>query len=376
MTKQRISWIDIAKAIGLAGVIMVHSLPRDGFTSILTGSVIPIFFILYGIGHNNEKHRGNLKKYITARFRGLMIPYFILTAVMILLYWVTYPWVDFGFTPLDFVFWSIYGNGPPGRITHLWFLRVMFFAIILFSFLDKYLYDKPLVRYIILLGSPQVAIMLKSASGVQFLPYAVDAVFVALSFMMLGNELRRFRHMASWSISPSFDAVAVPVSLVVYTILSWANGFVNIGESLYGQWIYLYFITGFLGTYVMCVLSYYISIHSRRLTAIATSFNRYGQEVYEIHPLIIETNVQLLGELTLLNAITVYPGTPLFLLNLPMAIFLSWFIGAKVVSRSSILRFVFTGRSQKPPERKPSVPISVPTEEGGEYATPPVTGTQ
>ena len=142
MTEKRESWITIAKAVALVLVIFIHSTPRDALSGFLTGFVMPAFFILYGVAHNSRKCRDNLKKYTLNRARALMIPYFVISLVMLAMYFVVYPQVDFGFPPSDFIFWTIYGNGPLGRVTHLWFLRTMFFAIILYSLVDYYLHDK------------------------------------------------------------------------------------------------------------------------------------------------------------------------------------------------------------------------------------------
>ena len=364
MTKHRLAWIDFAKAAALIIVILVHSTPRDELSGILTGFVIPVFFILYGIGHNNVKHRDNLKKYIYGRFRGLMIPYIILSIGMVLLYWSLYPGVDVNLTPLDFVFWTIYGNGPPARVTHLWFLRTMFFAIILFSLIDKYLHDHPKARYAIILLLPQAAISLKAVLGMDLIPYAVDAVLVALSFMMLGNELRRYIRMSPWTISPTYDAIAAPIALGLCVLLAWINGFVNMGASTYGSWIYLYLVTGFLGTYALCVFSYYATEYSSRLTAAAESFNKYGQEIYEVHPLIIQANVEFLGGLPILAPLAFYPGAPLFLLNFPLAIILSYLFGRFLVSRFRVLQFIFRGWTIKP-ARETSFSIPDPNGENG-----------
>ena len=129
MTRKRVSWIDLAKSLSLILVITVHSLEINLFSAILTGVAIPAFFILYGLAHNNEKHRYNVKNLLRARFMALMIPYFILSIAMLLIYASTYSMFDLGLTPEEFVFWTIYGNGPIQRVSHLWYLRTMFFAI-------------------------------------------------------------------------------------------------------------------------------------------------------------------------------------------------------------------------------------------------------
>jgi fucose 4-O-acetylase-like acetyltransferase len=367
MTDIRISWIDIAKAVSLVSVILIHSTPRDFVSAILTGFVMPAFFILYGVAHNNEKHRSNLREYLSGRFKSLMIPYLILSFVMIVMYYLFYPQINLGFTPLDALFWFIYGNGPIGRVTHLWFLRTMFFAIVLFSIIDKFLNNKSgLTRLSIILGAPVLGVFFKYATGVELVPWGADAVLISLSFIMIGHEIRRVNQLLPWSIDKLFDGVTVLVSLIVYVLLASFNGFVNIGESLYGQSILIYIVTGVLGTYVLCALSYHLSRENRVISRLAARFNKFGQEIYELHPLMIELNVQIFGGLAIWNLLIVYPGALLFLANFISALIVPYFLASQVIRRSRPLQFIFLGRSNPRgtiPQAQPEIPEIYPEPE-------------
>ncbi|MGY5872188.1 MAG: acyltransferase [Candidatus Thorarchaeota archaeon] len=362
MTEKRESWITIAKAVALVLVIFIHSTPRDALSGFLTGFVMPAFFILYGVAHNSRKCRDNLKKYTLNRARALMIPYFVISLVMLAMYFVVYPQVDFGFPPSDFIFWTIYGNGPLGRVTHLWFLRTMFFAIILYSLVDYYLHDKSSAsRLVIAALAPAIGVMLKFGTGVTLVPWGLDAVFIALSFMIIGGEIRRYRHLAPWSVTPIVDVIGLGGTIFAYSVFTLLNGFVNIGESVYGVSIYYYMYTGILGTYIVCLLSYYAGKYSSRITRYATSFNKFGQEIYETHPLIIEVNVQLLGGLAILGSLAFYPGAPLLIINFPLAIILSYLFAHLVIRRSGALQLAFLGfRKRSETQVKLTFPVPVP----------------
>ncbi len=371
MTEKRESWITIAKAVALVLVIFIHSNPaRDSFSSFLTGMVMPAFFVLYGVAHNSGKSRGNLKKYFVGRARALMIPYFVLTLAMLVMYAAFYPFVDFGFTPTDFAFYSIYGNGPLGRVTHLWFLRTMFFAIILFAFVDRFLHNKSIAfRLILLASAPAIGVFLKYGTGVELVPWGMDSVFIALSFMMMGSEIRRYRHLSPWSVNSYVDVIGLTIAFVAYSYFTSVNGFVNIGESLYGISIYNYMFTGILGTYIVCLLSFYAGKYSNRLTRYATSINKVGQEIYEVHPLIIEFNVQFLGGLAIWGALAFYPGAPLLIINFLSAIIISYLIATQVIGRFGVLQLVFMGfRKTKEAYPKPTFPVPEPNGNGNNHA--------
>jgi hypothetical protein len=193
--------------------------------------------------------------------------------------------------------------------------------------------------------------MIKTVMGVELVPWGIDSVFITLSFIMIGNEIRRQDEFSSWSISTSIDAIAISISMIVFVWLSLNNGFVNVGEGLYGESIYIHMITGVLGTYILSVLSYHLCRHSV-VSNLLSKFIKYGQEIYELHPLMIELNVQVLGGVLVLGVLVIYPNNPLFLVNLLSGIFVSWLIASKIISKSRILRFMFLGKPLKNVEAK------------------------
>jgi fucose 4-O-acetylase-like acetyltransferase len=370
MTEKRESWITLAKAVALVLVIYIHSMPRNEISAYLTGFVMPAFFLLYGVTHNSKKVRNNLTKYISNRARALMIPYFALGFLMFIMYVVTYPTVDLGFPPVDYLFWTVYGNGPLGRVTHLWFLRTMFFAIILFSLLDRYLHDKSAIfRYFLIVVTPAIGVTFKFATGVEIVAWGIDSVFIALSFMLVGSEIRKHNQLKPWTKGPRIDLVVFLTALAVYSYLSLSNSFVNIGESLYGNSIYIYMVTGVLGTYIVSLLSFYALKRFTSLERYATSFNNLGQEIYENHPLMIEFNVQVLGGLAIWESLSFIPGGGMSLLNFAFSMIVSYFIASQVISRSGILQLMFLG-FRKPPITFPKQTFPVPEPNGTDDIEP------
>ncbi|MHA2424946.1 MAG: hypothetical protein ACXAEF_09175, partial [Candidatus Thorarchaeota archaeon] len=75
-----------------------------------------------------------------------------------------------------------------------------------------------------------------------------------------------------------------------------------------------------------------------------SKFNNYAQEIYELHPMLIELNVQLVGGFAIWNLFLIFPDTPLFVFNLLTAVFLSWLIASKVITKSRVLQFMFLGK--------------------------------
>jgi hypothetical protein len=113
--------------------------------------------------------------------------------------------------------------------------------------------------------------------------------------------------------------------------------------SIYGVNIYLYLVTGLLGTYMLSILSYH-ACSNFDIARTISRFNDYAQEIYELHPMMIELNAQLVGGIALFNLIVIVPDSPLFLFNLLTAVFLSWLIASKVITKSRVLQVMFLGR--------------------------------
>jgi hypothetical protein len=122
-------------------------------------------------------------------------------------------------------------------------------------------------------------------------------------------------------------------------------------------------MTGVLGTYIVCLLSYYATQRFATIGRYATAFNDLGQEIYETHPLIIEANVQLLGGLTIWESLVLYPGAPLLILNFPLSIIISFLFAKYVIRRFGILQLMFLG-FRKPKDTHPKLTFPVPEPNG------------
>jgi fucose 4-O-acetylase-like acetyltransferase len=109
----------------------------EAAVTLLASFAIALFFIMAGMTYNGDKHRSNLKTYAISRGRQLLIPYFVLYIIMIVAFVPLAGSVDTYLTPADVVFWFLYGAGPPGQATHLWFLPVLYFGLLLFIAIES-----------------------------------------------------------------------------------------------------------------------------------------------------------------------------------------------------------------------------------------------
>lgn len=128
-TNQRKAWIDVLKGITIFFVVLGHNpflsnLPTKVFNVIFSFH-IPLFFVISGYLFNSNV---SCKDLFDKRFKSLLKPY-IFTCIAISLLYIM---IKNKPSPLWYLFWVIYGNGPnlPKTLFHLWFLPNLFLVTI------------------------------------------------------------------------------------------------------------------------------------------------------------------------------------------------------------------------------------------------------
>ena len=125
MNKRRLSWLDMARGIGILLVVTGHVWDRENAaTTILYSFHVPLFFIISGIlmRYTRQEQR-SMKQLTAARVHSLLIPYFFYEAVFVLLWGI-----------LNHFDYSAQGHAPWDSLrmdpvnTPIWFLAVAFFA--------------------------------------------------------------------------------------------------------------------------------------------------------------------------------------------------------------------------------------------------------
>lgn len=287
VVQERLDWIEMAKGIGVTFVVLVHSIiPRiDPVTIHLSSFTIPLFFVLTGLTYNNEKHRTHLRNLATSRARQILIPYFSLYVIMMVLFIPLSPSIETYLTPDQLLFWFLYGSGPPDSATHLWFLQVLFLALMLFAALDRITYSLPRAfRWVMSLLLVLAADVIWSLFRPVLVPWRISSVLVAASMMIIGNEMRRLRGLKRWSYGSRIrNMIDVLLVATVLLTLSQLNGFTDMAVDRYGVSLWLYVPAGVLGS----VLVFQVSSLLDRFTVSKRAFLALGsvsQEVYEVHP--------------------------------------------------------------------------------------------
>jgi polysaccharide biosynthesis protein PslL len=136
-TNQRKAWIDVLKGIAIMFVVLGHNplitaCPK--IFNIIFSFHIPLFFFISGYLFSPNTAGGYLCK---KRFNSLIRPYLFTVGVISL----TYILVKSSPSPLWYIFWTFYGNGPnlPKLVFHLWFLPNLFLVTLLTWLFFRYI---------------------------------------------------------------------------------------------------------------------------------------------------------------------------------------------------------------------------------------------
>lgn len=82
--KGRITWIDNVKFFAICLVVWGHSSIPEELKVWLYSFHMPLFFFLSGNTFNEIKWKNNFKKFLVSRINGMIIPYLLLSVVVVL----------------------------------------------------------------------------------------------------------------------------------------------------------------------------------------------------------------------------------------------------------------------------------------------------
>ncbi|NWF96349.1 MAG: acyltransferase [Candidatus Thorarchaeota archaeon] len=361
---RRSQWIDASKGIGLLCVITVHSMIPDinPVTIHLSSFTIPLFFILAGLTYNSDAHRYDLRHFVMSRGRQYLIPYFMLYLLTLVLFSLLQPYVATYLTPDQLLFWFFYGSGPPDAATHLWFLPVMYFGLVLFALIDRLTAHLPTASRIpFLFLLPFLASVVEATLSLQgsLVPWHLNAVLISTTFSLIGNQLRRLNGLNEWSIgSAARDLALASAGTMVLLLLSSVNGFTDIAVDNTGASVWLYMVNGTMGSAIVFTVAGHVARSGGRVRGSLVSLGNYSQEVYEIHPImfyLVPVSLVLLGWTSTQIAACHSIFWPL---RLVIGTGVSFLAAKKVISRHRITRLMFRGSTA---ERKPPLPSTRPT---------------
>lgn len=293
MEKKRVLWMDIAKAMGILVVLVVHAELDLGLITYLGGMFyMPVFFVLAGMTFSyrpDEKFSVFLKK----KAKRLLVPYFGYNLFLFAFFFVKDSLLTGNVTRASFfpLLGMLYSRNCLVRMDQVsnvffmqilnaptWFLTGLFVTLMIFWVLMQG--SKGDWKKLLLLngGVLFLAVLIHYFCPI-LLPWSIDCALYAVSFLVLGklaaeqNAVERIYH------SP----VLLLITAAVFVGFSFLNGSVNISVADYGHSMLLYLIVGTTGSLLCMVCAMFLEKHAKLLAKICAWLGRHTLPILCLH---------------------------------------------------------------------------------------------
>ena len=274
--KNRIEYIDIAKAIAIFCVVLGHTVFESAsLKTVLYSFHMPLFFVLSGMVMQRKDDMASAE-YLKRKAYALLIPYFV-----------------WGFIYARFsvksVIFLLYGTREAllraASQSSLWFLPVLFLAVLIAqTFIQKLENPRYKAGCVVLLFTLGFSVPHFWMGD----PFGIDIALVAAGFILLGNVIKDRVSGKMWA--------AFPVCLLALTVGIYFNapraGFVLMGNADYGD--PLLFLLGSLGgTGLIILLAYFANFLPKKRLLVEIGQNTLG--IFLLHKPIVEFAITLCG---------------------------------------------------------------------------------
>lgn len=240
----RLPYIDAAKGIGILLVVLGHIVPVDSHVKgFLYSFHMPLFFILAGmVLPCAEKIEGaSFLQLFLKRCKSLLLPYFLVGGGYSLV--VT--------RSIKRALYLFYGSGfavhAAGSISSLWFLPVLFLAVLMAFLLVKY----GCSVWLSIIGMFIAGMLMPEVCKYGW-PFGLDVAFVATAFVLMGFALKGFVTRCElkwyWMTLIALVLLLIPWGFWKFN-MSMSPAYVSMWKGSYGNigWFLLNALAGAFG---------------------------------------------------------------------------------------------------------------------------------
>lgn len=254
----RILYVDYMKAVAMILVIMGHvNFANEPVKAWIYSFHMPAFFFCTGLV---LKMGGkiSLKDTLQNKLHRLMLPY-LLWALLYAKFTVP----NF----LKIVYGSYWSIASSGSSSNLWFLPVMFVALVFFYlFVKTGLATKKVAKILLMLISFAIACLLPHLKFGY--PWGADVAFMAFAFILLGSISHEYIGRL-YQYSKSHISLGLAISFILFVLLfagtltyhlnNPSGGWVMMKNAHYGHWGF-FALTAICGTMMLLFLSVFIEL--------------------------------------------------------------------------------------------------------------------
>ena len=259
--KERVRWIDWAKTIGMFLVILGHchlNKSAQPITTIIYAFHMPLFFYISGILCKSVIDSKTIKK----DFKSILIPYLAFSVISIWLNCILSHRLSFTELYKEFLPFLI---GYDCSIGPIWFLPALFFCKLFFLLINRYF-----IRNIISI----LTFQLVSLFPIHFiyyyninLPFFIDSAICAIPFFCFGHYSSKIIKNLK-QLSSMHKTILFVILLFILIPLALMNGSVVIADSVYGNYILLYYLNAFIGIILIIIVSFSFEKYTNKIISI------------------------------------------------------------------------------------------------------------
>lgn len=307
MEKKRLSFVDVAKGIGIALVVLGHSFQPDD--PIIFAVHMPLFFFISGYLFSAGDSIGG---FVARKFRGLYVP-FAFWNVLLLIVAAAFGWFGMSLFSTDL----LRRIGLTLALSHksqflgaTWFLGGMFAVTILYRLSDAALAKVPVLwrrvfQFVVFAG-------ISAFSFSTLIPYSWNRPLVLSFFFGVGALARQFEK--TFPDRMFYRLWAVPIALAIFFPIALTQ-VAHQGPNKYSSPI-LFLICGLAGTYALIWFSRWLDASSSRVARMGVKvLSFFGAQSLDIviwqfvfMRFVVWAEVALAGEpLTAHHVLSYYP---------------------------------------------------------------------
>lgn len=250
--KNREAWLDLAKFFGITLVVLNHMDINIPFVTFFGGMFyMPVFFVASGYTYRNKGE--SFPAFAKAKAKRLLIPYAVCN-----LFLVAFFTIRTGQISKPSLLGMFYSRNMlmaadsswnmalmPNLNAPTWFLTCLFVCLCIYFVIDCKFTDTK-KRRIAVAAAVLAGILLRSVSPV-LLPWSLENALYFTALLELGRFLKEgglaWLRKNQWIYANFF---------IIFVVLSYWNGSVNVSISEYGRSMEVYLIIGALGS-LLCM---------------------------------------------------------------------------------------------------------------------------
>lgn len=262
MNKGRILYIDYVKAFAIILVIMGHvNFANDSVKAWICSFTMPLFFFCTGLVLN-VREDFSLKEILKNKIHRLILPY-LLWALLYAKFSVS--------SFLMIVYGSYWTIAHAGTLTSLWFLPVMFVALVFYYlFMKTGLANRLVYQLLLMVMAFGIGCFLPHLK-IGY-PWGADVAFIAFAFMLLGNVSQDyierlylyFKVHTTIGLTISFLLFLLMFGCTLtYQLNNPIGGYIMMKSAQYGNPL-LFALTAVCGTMMLLFFSIFIELLNTR----------------------------------------------------------------------------------------------------------------